>query len=451
MREREYDVQVLSAKHRIDRYPYRTPLKFGAFVNTHTEVLTVQVGVRARNGLTGQGVGAMPLGNTWAFPSAVEPPDRTLEAMRRLAELIAGQITELRDMAHPVELAFRWEPQWLRLAEQVNRELELKEPLPRLAVQVVASAFDAAILDAYGKAHGQNVFRCLGEDYMNNDLSAYLDNDFRGEYLEDYIRTRPKERLALYHLVGALDPLTPADVKEPIGDGLPECLADWIRRDGLTHLKIKLAGDDEQWDIERILAVDAVATEVQTELGRSKWYYSLDFNERCPDIEYMIRTLRTVRERNPKAFDRIAYVEQPLGRDLEAQRGQPVHEASKLKPVVVDEALVDYESLKLARELGYTGIALKACKGMSQSLVLAAAAEKSHMFMSVQDLTCPGLAFLQSVELASHLDPVDAVEGNARQYCPSANARWATEYPEVFTVSQGCIEPARLTHAGLGH
>lgn len=451
MQEREYDVQVASVKLRFDRYPYRTPLKFGAFVNTHTEILTVRAAVRARNGLTGVGEGAMPLGNTWAFPSSVEPPERTLTAMRTLAERIGKRMPELKDMAHPVELAHRWEPEWLRLADEVSGELDLKEPLPRLAVLVVASAFDAAILDAYGKAHGLNVFHCFGEEFMNGDLSRYLDDAFRGEWLEDYVRTRPKERLALYHLVGALDPLTPAEVKEPVGDGLPECLVEWIRRDGLTHFKIKLAGDDEPWDIDRILAVDTVVAEVEQELGRSDWCYSLDFNERCPDIEYLVRVLRTVQERRPEAFERISYVEQPLSRDLAGAGNQPVTEAAKLKPVVIDESLVDYESLRQAEELGYTGVALKACKGLSQSLVLAAAAEKRRMFLCVQDLTCPGLAFLESVELASHLDPVDAVEGNARQYCPAANQPWATEYPEVFTVSSGQIEAARLKQPGLGH
>ncbi len=31
--------------------------------------------------------------------------------------------------------------------------------------------------------------------------------------------------MPLYHLVGALDPLTPADVTKPVGDGLPETWA----------------------------------------------------------------------------------------------------------------------------------------------------------------------------------------------------------------------------------
>src|ERR1051325_9921892 len=47
-------------------------------------------------------------------------------------------------------------------------------------------------------------------------------------------------------------------------------------------------------------------------------------------------------------------------------------EAAKLKPVVIDEALTDYDAVKRARALGYSGVALKACKGIGPSLLMAA-------------------------------------------------------------------------------
>ena len=72
----------------------------------------------------------------------------------------------------------------------------------------------------------------------------------------------------------------------------------------------------------------------------------------------------------------------------------------------------------LARELGYTGAALKACKGQTQSLLLAAAAQKFGMFLCVQDLTCPGASLIHSAGLAAHIPGVAAIEANARQYFP---------------------------------
>ncbi len=103
------------------------------------------------------------------------------------------------------------------------------------------------------------------------------------------------------------------------------------------------------------------------------------------------------------AFNRIEYVEQPAHRDLTAASSPEMHAVAKLKPVVIDESLVDYESLVRARELGYSGIALKACKGQSNALLMAAAAQKFGMFVCVQDLTCTGVALLQSVGLAAHI------------------------------------------------
>src|SRR5437879_5750060 len=99
-----------------------------------------------------------------------------------------------------------------------------------------------------------------------------------------------------------------------------------------------------------------------------------------------------------------------------------MHEAAKLRPVVIDESLTGLDRLVLAREMGYTGVALKACKGQSQALLMAAAAQKYKMFRCVQDLTCPGASLVHSVGLAAHVPGVTAVEANARQYMPMAMA-----------------------------
>ena len=78
----------------------------------------------------------------------------------------------------------------------------------------------------------------------------------------------------------------------------------------------------------------------------------------------------TCGERAPAAFDRVQYIEQPTHRDLRAHPENRMHEAAKIKPVVIDESLIDLESLQLARELGYSGVALKACKGHSEALLM---------------------------------------------------------------------------------
>jgi len=104
----------------------------------------------------------------------------------------------------------------------------------------------------------------------------------------------------------------------------------------------------------------------------------------------------------------------------------------------------------LSRELGYSGVALKACKGQTDTLLLAAAAQKYEMFLCVQDLTCPGYSFLHSASLAARIPTVAAIEGNGRQYCPDANKRWVRQFPTMFNITDGTVGTAALDGDGLG-
>jgi hypothetical protein len=166
-------------------------------------------------------------------------------------------------------------------------------------------------------------------------------------------------------------------------------------------------------------------------------------------VEYLLGVLRQVKEKSAAGFDRIQYVEQPTSRDLKAHRQNVMHEASKLRPVVIDESLTDLENLMLAREMGYTGAALKACKGQAQALLMAAAAQKWKMFLCVQDLTCPGASLIHSAGLAAHVPGVAAIEANARQYVPAANKAWEAKFPGIFQVKDGYMQTGVLNKAGL--
>ena len=227
-------------------------------------------------------------------------------------------------------------------------------------------------------------------------------------------------------------------------------MPEWINADGLTHLKIKLNGDDIDWDVQRVLNIDEIAIPTQAARGCDASFYSCDFNEKCENVEYVLEFVNRVREQSPAAFDRIQYIEQPTSRDLEANPDNRMHAAAEIKPVVIDEALIDYESLLLSRELGYSGVALKACKGHSESLLLAAAAQKFGMFLCVQDLTCPGYSFLHSASLAARIPGIAAIEGNARQFCPGSNDRWEPQFPAMFDITTGSVGTSSLNGQGLG-
>ncbi len=87
-------------------------------------------------------------------------------------------------------------------------------PILTRLTQVRASAAadgadrDAAIHDGFGRVNHVNSYNALSKQFIHEDLSSYLDEQFKGEYLDQYTLREPKARMPLYHLVGALDPLT---------------------------------------------------------------------------------------------------------------------------------------------------------------------------------------------------------------------------------------------------
>lgn len=444
------DIRIDDVRHWYEDYVYRAPYKFGGRVVDKVTLLNVTCRVTTRNGRSARGFGSMTMGNMWAFPSKTMSYDATLGAMKALAGRIDGIVRSCRETGHPLDLAHVLEPEYVKAAADVSAILKLDEAIPKLCTLVVASPFDAAIHDAFGKVHGRNVYATYGPDLMTHDLSHYLGPDFRGERLDAALLAKRQEKIPLFHSVGGLDPLEARDVEKPLRDGLPETLPDWIARNGLVRIKIKLSGDDLTWDVERTLAIDRVAAAAQAARGVKDWAYCLDFNERCPNVDYVLEALRRIRAGAPAGFTRILYVEQPTARDLKANRQNVMHEAAKLRPVVIDESLTDLESLLLAREMGYTGVALKACKGQSHAVLMAAAARKYKMFLCVQDLTCPGASLIHSVGISAHVPAVAGIEANARQYVPAANTPWQARFPGIFTVTDGYMRTADIGGPGLG-
>jgi L-alanine-DL-glutamate epimerase-like enolase superfamily enzyme len=443
-------IRIESVSFACPDFRYRTPIKFGGIALDRVTLLDVTLDVRTTQGRRAQGFGSMPLGNVWSFPSRVLSYDDTLAAMKALASRVQALYAACPQSGHPVDLTWALEHDIFRAAASVTQELQLAEPMPRLAALVVASAFDAALHDAYGKVHGRSCYGTYGPDFLPHDVGHYLGTEFRGLRLDHVVSPQPRQTMPLYHLVGALDALEDGDLSRRLNDGLPETLGQWIDTDGLTHLKIKLNGDDLAWDVDRVARVERVAADVQHRRGITSWLYSLDFNERCADVGYLLEFLHRLQESSRSAFERVQYIEQPTARDLKANRQNRMHEAARLRPVVIDESLVDLESLQLAREMGYTGVALKACKGQTQSLLLAAAAQHYGLFLCVQDLTCPGASLIHSAGLAAHVHGVAAIEANARQYVPAANAGWRERFPGLFQVHNGVLVTGEITGPGLG-
>jgi hypothetical protein len=157
-----------------------------------------------------------------------------------------------------------------------------------------------------------------------------------------------------------------------------------------------------------------------------------------------------VKQKSPEGFARIQYVEQPTARDLDTHRQNVMFAAAKLKPIVIDESLTGLHALMLSREMGYTGAALKACKGQSNMMILAPVMEKNKMFLCVQDLTCPAASLIQSASLAAHVPGVKAIEANARQFVPAASEGWEKRFPGIFHVTDGTMDTSGLKGLGIG-
>lgn len=451
---RSTDMRIESITPQYQSYKYRVPIKFGGLVTDSIVILNVHCTVRNKGGKTAKGFGSMPLANTWAFPSRKMSYDVTFNAMKVLSDRIAKITGNYREYGHPIDLTWALEPEYLKAADETTRAQKLVEPIPKLCTLVTASAYDAALHDAFGKLHGLNCYHTYGPEFMSHDLAYYVGSldteDYKGQYPSNYIQQEPKARMPMYHLVSAIDPLVESDITHHVNDGLPETLPQWINYNGLTHFKIKLDGDDLKWDSERVLRTDRVVTEAEQKRGTKEWVYSLDFNERCPNVQYLVDFLNMVKAKSPGGFERIQYVEQPTARDLATHRQQVVFAAAKIKPVVIDESLTGVDALMLSRQMGYSGVALKACKGQSSMMIIASVAERHKMFLCVQDLTCPGASLIQSASLAAHVPHVKAIEANSRQFVPAANAGWDKRFPGIFIIKDGTMDTSHLNGVGLG-
>jgi L-alanine-DL-glutamate epimerase-like enolase superfamily enzyme len=444
------DIRILSVRTETERIAYRAPIKFGGRVVTDAELVNVTIEVETKSGRRGSGFGSMPMGNVWAWPSNTVTPAQSLDAMLAFVEQFNNAVGAFRENGHPLDITRALAEQHSAIASAACQKFKLAEPMPKLAELVAASPYEAAIHDAFGKTVGANSYNLLSPDYVHHDLAHYLTPEFAGEYLDRYTLRQPKAKMPLYHLVGALDPLIDSDINQRLNDGLPETLGEWIVMDGLTHLKIKLNGDDLPWDVERVVGVERVAVESQKSVACTTWNYSLDFNEKCASVDYLLDFLQQLKGRSPAALNRVQYIEQPTHRDLKKHPENKMHKAAAVKPVVIDESLIDLESLQLAREQGYSGVALKACKGHTEALLMGAAAQKYGMFLCVQDLSCPGYSFLHSASIAARIPTIAAIEGNSRQYCPAGNRTWGEIYPTMFHITDGTVGTGTLTGNGLG-
>ena len=148
---------------------------------------------------------------------------------------------------------------------------------------------------------------------------------------------------------------------------------------------MKLRGNDSTWDYERLVKVGRMAVE------ESVNWLTADFNCTVMDPAYVNDILDRLVVEHPRISGMILYVEQPFPYDLEEHRVD-VRSVSARKPLFMDESAHDWRFVKLGRELGWSGVALKTCKTQTGALLSLCWAKAHGMTLMVQDLTNPMLA-----------------------------------------------------------
>ncbi len=327
------DIRIRDVRYWFRDEQARTPLKFGGVVMSGVTYVRVKATVETRGGALADGWAGIFLATGWAWPTERVGPVERDTAMRQVVERYARVVAGYAGYAHPLDIGAETEPELRRLAKEVSGEMGLAEEMPVLTALVAGSPVDGAVHDAWGKANGISSYTGYGPEFTAKDLSAYLGPAFKGKYLTHYLRSTYAPRIPIFHLVGGLDKLRASEITpDDPQDGEPVSLDQYIARDGVYCLKVKLRGNDLPWDVERTLDVYRIGQEGLAAQGREELYLTADTNEICESPDYMVEYLRKLQEKSAEVYDAILYVEQPTHRDLERFPFR-MDAVSKLKPV----------------------------------------------------------------------------------------------------------------------
>ena len=420
---------ILSADIAFTRQPFRKPLQISSGVISDITQADVCVTVRIGDA-TASGRGSIYLSDLWAWPEPALSHETRDAALREYSRGLCADLKELCGApSHPLEMG-------LRLHEALHeRPCEYSHEgrsyrIPLLARAMCASPFDAALHDAAGHA-----LNCSAFDFYDADFPIpAADRFFQNGAIHAIRRAlkTPRHELPAWLLVGA-------------ADDLERDVAPWLRERGYGCFKLKILARDNAADVARVAEVFRFARAASTRVPR----LCVDSNEAHPDAAAALDFLQRLQRADADAFAALEYLEQPTGRDI-TRHAFDWREVSVLKPVLLDEGLTSLELLPLAAQQGWSGLALKTCKGHSFALTAAAWARERGLLLTMQDLTNPGLAAIHSALLAARLETLNGVELNSPQYTPTANAPWLPRLHELLEPRDGFHRLPSEAPFGLG-
>lgn len=377
------------------------------------------------NGRRATGCGSIYLSDLWAWPDPALTHAQRDAALRHLCQTIAGDLAAMcgNKAAHPLALG-------LRLHHAVCESGQTWNIPSVLARAMCASPFDAAIHDASGIALGCSAFDFYRDPAPIPEADPYFENRSACTAIRNILQP-PQKAFDAWWVVGKSDSLS-----DDVGPAV---------RKGYRCFKLKIMGRDNAEDAARTVEVYRAVNA----MGARDPVLTVDSNEGNPDADSVLDYLMRLREADKMAFAALSYLEQPTGRDISVHC-YDWREVTQLKPVMLDEGLTSLALLEEAAQQGWSGLALKTCKGHSFALVAAAWARQRGLLLSLQDLTNPGFSAIHAALFAAHVPMINGVELNSPQYTPDANAAWFPRLSGLFDPADGLHHLPDAMPSGLG-
>jgi len=415
----------------------RLPFKFGVVTLTRCPQAFVRARIELADGTSSWGAAAEMMAPKWFDKNLALSNEDNFEQLRgvlRLArEAYLGDATP--------GTAFDW---FARNHDHVLLAGGDRGYNPLLASYGPA-LLDRAILDAVCRGLGVSFYEAMQRNAPGiGDARA----EFAGFDFDGFLAgLKPATAIEARHTVGMLDAITAHDLKERVGDGLPETLEEVIAAWGHRYFKLKVGGQLAA-DLARLEAIASV-------LDRSPepYFASLDGNEQYADAHGVAELVAGIRA-NPalaRLWNSILFIEQPINRKLALDTG--LHIVDLGKPVIIDESDGELDTFAQARERGYAGVSSKTCKGFYKSVLNAARCAKwnaqegaPRYFLSAEDLTTQaGLSVQQDLALVNLLG-ITHVERNGHYYVNGMAAQSQAEqeafiaaHSDVYERSHGAV------------
>lgn len=395
----------------------RMPFRYG--IATMTEFPLVFVRVRAAvDGIRSFGIASDLLPPKWF----TKVPDKPLaEEIDEMLEVINHALNRIVGLESATVFGL-----WQTLYE-AQTDFGTQKGYPPLLAHFGTSLAERAVMEAFCRARQIPFAQAVSSNAFGIRLGQ-MHPELGDEGLGDLLPKTPLCRLTARHTVGLSDPLRESEIPpaQALQDGLPQSLEACIRRYGLTHFKVKIAGD-LSGDLPRLRELCSLARQCDVRQAR----FSLDGNEQFDSAAAFRVYWEALRREKWFGWlsDRLLFVEQPLHRNVALQETDGLLRWKQRPPIIIDESDGELCALPQALKLGYNGASHKNCKGVFKGIANRCLIEKrsrqspaKQWILSGEDLCNQGpVALLQDLAVMACLG-IQSVERNGHHYCAGLSA-----------------------------